>query len=63
MNPGWVHRNNKRACKLPDLYAPGGVELTGTPESRLAVCLDHAYEQLKIAAIRRIQRRALREEL
>lgn len=59
----WSHRNNKRACKLPDLNAPGETELPGTPASRLATCLAHAHKQLNNAAYRRVHRAMLRDEL
>lgn len=56
----WAKRNSRRACKLPDLAAPfdPDAELLGTPETRLAACLDHAKRYYVIAKIRRDNKRA-----
>lgn len=59
----WAHRNCRRACKLPDLNAPGEVELPGTPASRLAACLAHAHKQFHNAAYRRVHRAKPQDEL
>lgn len=61
MDYWWAHRNNRRACKMPDINAPFDPEvniLPGTPETRLAACLAHTHRNMALAKIRAENKRA-----